>query len=44
MKKIFGILMVTCICIALGLSVRWSRDSDISLVSERAAYRLSTRD
>lgn len=35
MKKVFGILMVACICIALGLSVKWSRDRNVSLVDGR---------
>ena len=33
MKKVLGILLLSCICILLGLSVRWSRDKDVSLVS-----------
>ena len=33
MKKVFGILVLSCMCILLGLSVRWSRAKDISLVS-----------
>ena len=32
MKKVFGILTVACICIALGMSVRWNRERDVSLV------------
>lgn len=41
MKKVLGILMLACVCIALGLSVRWSRDRDVSLVDERALYPFS---
>ena len=33
MKKVLGILLLSCICILLGLSVKWSRDRNISLVS-----------
>ena len=33
MKKILGILLLSCVCILLGLSVRWSREKNISLVS-----------
>lgn len=33
MKKVFGILLLSFICIALGLSVRWSREQGISLVT-----------
>ena len=33
MKKVFGILMVACICLVLGISVRWYRDMDVSLVT-----------
>lgn len=40
MKKVFGILMVACICIALGLSVRWGRECDVSLVGDRAVFLL----
>lgn len=32
MKKVFGILVISCICILLGLSVRWSRERGVSLV------------
>lgn len=32
MKKIIGILALSCICILLGLSVKWSKEKDISLV------------
>ncbi len=32
MKKVLGILMLSCICILLGLSVRWSKEKGISLV------------
>ena len=32
MKKIFGILALSCICILLGLSVKWGRDKALSLV------------
>ena len=31
MKRIIGALVVTCICIALGLSVESSREAGISL-------------
>lgn len=33
MKKILGILLLSCVCILLGLSVKWSREENISLVS-----------
>ena len=33
MKKVLGILALSCICIMLGLSVKWSRDKSISLIS-----------
>ena len=32
MKKVLGILLLSCICMLLGLSVKWSRDKDVSLV------------
>lgn len=38
MKKVFGILVISCICILLGLSVRWSKEKGLSLVS--SAYKL----
>ena len=31
MKKILGILSVSCLCILLGLSVKWSREQSITL-------------
>ena len=33
MKKILAILALSCICILLGLSVKWNKDRDVSLVS-----------
>ena len=33
MKKIFGILLLSCVCILLGLSVKWGRESKLTLVS-----------
>ena len=33
MKKVLGILLISCICLLLGLSVRWSKEKNISLVS-----------
>jgi len=33
MKKVLGILLLSCICILLGLSVKWSKDTNISLVT-----------
>ena len=33
MKKVIGMLMVIFICILLGLSVRWGRERNVSLVS-----------
>jgi len=33
MKKVIGMLMVVFICILLGLSVKWGKESDISLIS-----------
>ncbi len=38
MKKILGILMVVCICIALGISVGWFRERDVSMVLGMADY------
>ncbi len=32
MKRIFGIFMLACVCLALGLSVRWGREEEVSLV------------
>ena len=31
MKKVFGILIISCICLLLGLSVKWSKERNISL-------------
>ena len=31
MKKIFGILIISCICMLLGLSIRWSKERNVSL-------------
>ena len=31
MKKVFGILIVSCICLLLGLSIKWSKERNISL-------------
>lgn len=33
MKKVFGVLMVTLLSILLGISVRWSRERNISLIT-----------
>lgn len=33
MKKVLGILIISSFCIILGLSVRWSREKNVSLVS-----------
>lgn len=33
MKKILGILVLTSVCILLGLSVGWSRERGVTLVS-----------
>ena len=33
MKKVLGILLISCICILLGLSVKWSIERNLSLVS-----------
>ena len=33
MKKVLGILGLCCICILLGLSIKWSIAENISLVS-----------
>ena len=41
MKKVFGILLLSCICILLGLSVRWGRDRGLSLVDP--TYKLEKR-
>ena len=32
MKKVLGILILSVVCILLGLSVKWSREKDVSLV------------
>ena len=34
MKKILGILVLASVCMLLGLSVRWSREQDVTLVSD----------
>ena len=31
MKKVFGILIISCICMLLGLSIRWGRERNVSL-------------
>lgn len=31
MKKVFGILIISCICMLLGLSIKWSRERNVSL-------------
>ena len=33
MKKVLGILLLSVVCILLGLSVGWSREQDVTLVS-----------
>ena len=33
MKKVFGIFLFSCMCILLGLSVKWSREERLTLVS-----------
>ena len=33
MKKVLGILLVSCICLVLGLSVKWSREHNMSLAT-----------
>ena len=33
MKKVLGILGLSCVCILLGLSIKWSIAEDVSLVS-----------
>ena len=33
MKKVFGILLLSCVCMLLGLSVKWSRSRNVSLVN-----------
>lgn len=35
MKRIIGIVAVSVICIALGLSVDWYKERDVSLVQSR---------
>ena len=37
MKRLFGILLLTLACIALGLFVSWGRERDISLVGGGSA-------
>ena len=37
MKKVLGILGVALICMLLGISVEWARESDVSLVSSSPA-------
>ena len=32
MKRVIGILVVSCICILLGLSVKWNKEKGFSLV------------
>ncbi len=32
MKRVIGILVVSCICILLGLSVKWNKEKGLSLV------------
>lgn len=41
-KKVLGILVLTSFCILLGLSVGWSRERDVSLVSVYAAEEKRT--
>lgn len=33
MKKMLGVLVVSCMCILLGLSVKWGRERRLTLVS-----------
>ena len=33
MKKVIGVILLSCVCILLGLSVKWSVVENISLVS-----------
>ena len=33
MKKMIGVLVVSCMCILLGLSVKWGRERRLTLVS-----------
>lgn len=41
MKKVFGILVLSVVCILLGLSVKWSRGKDLSLVGARLNTEIS---
>lgn len=41
MKKVFGILVLSVVCILLGLSVKWSREKDLSLVSAKLNTEIS---
>lgn len=41
MKKVFGILFLSCLCILLGLSVKWSREKDVSLVDPLEKSKIS---
>ena len=40
MKKVFGILIISCICLLLGLSVKWSKERNISLAVYANNYEL----
>ena len=33
MKRVLGILVLSCICLILGLSVRWFRENDMTLIT-----------
>lgn len=37
MKRVLGILGVVLICMLLGISIEWARESDVTLVSSSPA-------
>ena len=41
MKRVIGILIVSCICILLGLSVKYNKEKGISLVGDANVLELS---
>ena len=43
MKKVVGILVISCICIMLGLSVKWGREKDLSLVDPLNKLELAAK-
>ena len=41
MKKILGILVLASVCILLGLSVEWSKERNVTLVSAEQGEEIS---